>query len=313
MSPPRIVGHAVAELTDGFVLFGRWMRLARAAVEDLIRSLPEQDTQRPGYWERTMLFLATRLPDETVFLDEPASTMAAIETTLGAGLIEDLRLPIPSNGVKVIALGHGAGAAALNRAASSVGVHCDRALIVAVDSLLDPIVIEQLASQHRLKHGDNSAGLIPGEAAAALLVEPTQAVEPDRVLAVLSGISLQQPLQEATEVPNRIGTLAECFLTALDQAGLSELDGDVYIDVNGEPWRAHQWGMALLQIQGRFKGSVEFPAISVGDVGAAGGVLAICLACRAFERSYAGGAAAAVLTSGEAGDSTCVIVESGRT
>lgn len=303
-----VTGHAVQGLTDGFALFGRWMQLARSAVEDLLRSLPAQAASQPGYWQRSVLLLVTRTPDENVFLDDPASTIRTTIELLGLALLEDLGLPISPQRIEVIPLGHLAGAAALRRAAGRLGVDCDRALIVAVDALLDPTVLEELASRRRLKELGNAAGLIPGEAAAALLIEAADRAAPAAILADVRGISVLEVEPTDDDEPVQIGSLSLSFDQALDEAGLPELVGDIYLDLNGEAWRAHQWGTALLDIQHRFVGSVQTPASSVGDVGAAMSLLAVCLACRSFARGYARGETAAILTTGEAGDSSCIVL-----
>ncbi len=307
--PTPVIGHAVRGLTDGFVLFGRWLRLARTAVEDLLRSQTDAAVHRPGYWERSILLLATRTPDETIFLDEWENTIAAIREMLGLALIDDLGLSSPPAQIEVLPSGHLAGAAALRRAASRIGVDCDRALIIGVDTLLDPLILEELDSQHRLKHAGNPAGLAPGEAAAALLLEAADNPERRTAAAFVRGVSIHERApSDDDEEPALVGSLRESFFAALDQAGLPELSGDLYLDLNGEPWRAHQWGSALIDIQTRFTGQVRLPAVSVGEVGAATGVLGVCLACRAFSRGYAGDEAAVVLSAGEAGDSACIVL-----
>src|SRR4051794_28792891 len=58
-----VTGHAVQGLTDGFALFGRWMQLARSAVQDLLRTLPTEVTSQPEYWRRSALLIATRPAD----------------------------------------------------------------------------------------------------------------------------------------------------------------------------------------------------------------------------------------------------------
>jgi len=300
----------VQGLTDGFALFGRWMQLARSAVADLLRNSPANVVSQPGYWQRSVLLIAMRTPDESVFLDDRDSVIEAMRELLGVALVQELGLAISPQRIEVIPLGHLAGAAALRRAAAYLGAECDRALIVAVDALLDPTVLEDLASRRRLKESGNASGLIPGEAAAALLVEPADRTAAASILAEVRGVSTEQREQNDEEEPARIGSLPLTFERALTQAGISELFGDVYLDLNGEAWRGHQWGTALLEIRDRVGGKVQTPATSVGDVGAATRLLSTCLACQALTRGYANGEAVAIMTTGEAGDSSCIVLGS---
>lgn len=305
-----VVGHPIQGLTDGFVLFGRWLRLARTAVEDLLGSL--STPLRSGFWERSLLLLATPVPDEHVFLAGTDMTLAAIREQVGFALLEDLQLPISHKQVEVVPFGHIACAAALQQVAHRVGVDCDRALVVAVDSLMDPLLVENLAARGRLKYGGNPVGLSPGEAAVALLVESAR--DPARRIAkgtlLLRAVSLRSPAGEKAEQERRTGcALTDCIKEALDQAGIERFTGDVYLDLNGEPWRAQQWGMALTRIQARFDGKIHLPTTSVGDIGAASGALGVCLSARAFARRYARAGASLVVSAAETGSTACIALE----
>lgn len=293
-----VIAHPVAGLTDGFVLFGRWLRLARVAVEDLLRTTGDP----PGLWDGADLVLATAEPDEAIFLSAAAATLPAIREAVGLALIEDLRLPIRQNQVEVIAAGRIAPALAIEHAQRRIAAGSPRVLVVVVDSLLDPLLLESLAGEHRLKDSDHATGFSPGEAAVALLVEPRASVtrRSGTVLAELGAVRARATPSADPRKEHRAGKgMSDTLLEALDAAGVGLFTGDLYIDLNGQEWRAQQWGTALVRLQGRFDGNVQIPSLSVGDVGAVSGALGVMLAIRSFARRNASSRIAAVLSSGE--------------
>lgn len=61
-----------------------------------------------------------------------------------------------------------------------------------------------------------------------------------------------------------------------------------FCDMNGESWRADEWGYAFIRCGNYFRSPVDLrhPASSWGDVGAASGVLLTCVACLASNRGF---------------------------
>jgi 3-oxoacyl-[acyl-carrier-protein] synthase-1 len=83
----------------------------------------------------------------------------------------------------------------------------------------------------------------------------------------------------------------------------------VISDLNGEPYRAIDWGNALVRrIRALAEPVLWCPALWFGDTGAASGAVALCLAARAFERSYAPAPWSLVLSSADGPDRAAVIV-----
>ena len=89
--------------------------------------------------------------------------------------------------------------------------------------------------------------------------------------------------------PNRIKTETVCIgegLTAAFREGLAGLPAgaqvtDVYCDMNGEPYRADEFGFAALRTKEHFESASDFiaPADCWGDVSAASAPLHVMLAC----------------------------------
>ena len=86
----------------------------------------------------------------------------------------------------------------------------------------------------------------------------------------------------------------------------------VISDHNGENYRAMDWGHAVARLAGHGPDladpAVWYPAMSLGDTGAASGAVALCLATAGFERGYAPSASAAVLSVAEGGGRAAVLV-----
>ena len=74
--------------------------------------------------------------------------------------------------------------------------------------------------------------------------------------------------------------------------------------MNGEPYRADEFGFATVRAGGLFRDPSAFtaPADCWGDVGAASGPLFLVLADAATRKGYAPGPALAAFTSSESGE-----------
>ena len=307
-----VLGHPVAGLTDGFVLLGRWSRLARVAFEDLLRALSEEIDGTPGFWQRTAFLLAIPTLEHGIFLEDAAIAMEAIRKDLMGGLFEDLRIGASSAQVEAIPFAQASGAMALLRARELIsGGQYDRALVLGIDSLIDPLLIENLMATRALKVAGNPVGLAPGEAAVALLVEERNHLirRGGRAQGLVAGLSATAaPARDREEYIASGRGLADDYVKALDDVQIDVHRGELYLDLNGEDWRARQWGAALVRIQGRYAGAERIPAVNVGDTGAASGALSVLLAVRSFARGYPQSDAAMVLSSSASGHTGAILI-----
>lgn len=213
--------------------------------------------------------------------------------------------------------------AALNvgHAAGYLGMHAalrrmtegafDACVVAGVESYLSaPETLEWLEENDQL-HGagplNNAWGFIPGEAAGAVLLM-TEAAQTRLQLAPMARLlSVGRAVEQ-----NRIKTQTVCVgegLTAAFREALSGLPSgykvsDVYCDMNGEPYRADEFGFAALRTKEWFESASDFvaPADCWGDVSAASTPLHIMLAAIAGRKSYAKGALAFVWASSESGE-----------
>jgi len=283
-----LVGHPITGLMDGFQGVGRWFRLSRYALLDLLR-YSRLDAADAPFWRQCGLIacLPELDPDRFAFPEEDARA-------LPQRLLRAVGLPIPALNVSCIEAGSLGPLLALQQAREKLASGTwHRALILSLDSLVDASSLRWLKTSRRLKTPEHPTGLMAGEAGACLLVEsPRQAGE--RGDAWVEGCAVANSRGEELPAIQRGQTLSRVIHEAL--AGVGGV-GDILGNHNGEVTRAMAWGTARLGLP--TKALLEhhretWPAVSLGDVGTASPLVAICMAARAFTRRYARGDAALV-------------------
>ncbi|MEX2208182.1 MAG: hypothetical protein WEF50_18310 [Myxococcota bacterium] len=207
-----------------------------------------------------------------------------------AALLERTGLPRPGR-VEVCRRGHTGVFELVARATEAIGqAKLDAALILGVDSYLFEKRLELWDRDWRLRSQRNVDGFVPGEAGTALLLESDVRVQA-RGATGLCRVSAFGFGQEPNTPATRKASLGEGIVQAFDGAlGAGARPAPwVICDLNGESYRAFEWGLAQARQSERFgeTRSLLHPAECVGDVGAAtGGVLLACAAA-AFERGWA--------------------------
>lgn len=218
-------------------------------------------------------------------------------------------------------VGHAAGLIALDAACKKLGQReFDACVVAGVDSYIGPETLEWLEERDQL-HGagplNNAWGFIPGEAAGAILLMRGDIMKRLRLGALAQVLGVGTAFE-----PKRIKTETVCIgegLTQAFRAALANLPDamrvtDVYCDMNGEPYRADEYGFTCLRTKESFEAASEFvaPADCWGDVSAAGGPLHLALAVIAGTKSYANGSCAFVWASSEGGERGAVLVTMGQ-
>ena len=165
-------------------------------------------------------------------------------------------------------------------------------MVAGADSYHDSRILAGLDSQGRLKSKNNKDGLIPGEAACAVLLE-TRASALQRkapILAVIRGIGMaDEPATINTDRPSSGRGLTRAVRMAFPEenhpADILWAAGDL----NGESYKAGEWGLCQVALPAFFHSlkHVWHPADAIGDVGAASGPVLVSLVARAFARGYA--------------------------
>ncbi|RJS21811.1 hypothetical protein DRW03_15845 [Corallococcus sp. H22C18031201] len=301
-----VTGHPVRGVTEGFHFLGLWTRLAERAVRNLIAYGQLPEPEQAAFWSACELLVVTPslVPARYPVLDEPIE-LDFLKQDYAETVLEVTGLAIPRTRIRAFPEGHVGVAAALEFAERSItGGHAARCLIVAVDSYLEPDTLDWLASRQRLKHGDHPVGLMPGEAGIALLLEAPRAAETrqgrvDAWVQTLALTDTRRPLEAKDGRRDGIA-LAEALSAVLPPR--APFRGDLLVDLNGEEWRAREFGSALARLGSTVaEARVVMPALFLGDTGAASGGVSICVAARAFARGYARAPEAIVLSLAESG------------
>ncbi|MEZ4301225.1 MAG: hypothetical protein R3B70_40195 [Polyangiaceae bacterium] len=162
-----------------------------------------------------------------------------------------------------------------------------RAIVAGADSYLTGARLAHLDRQFRIKSPRNADGFIPGEAASALLVEPAARLDPRKgpPLALVSALGRGEEPQPSTGDRQSTGK----GLTAALRPVLAEPARAVGCDMNGESYRAFEWGVALSRLGDRLSSlaHLSHPAICHGDIGAATGGVLIASVIAGFTRGHA--------------------------
>lgn len=301
-----VTGFPASGYADGFYQSGAWVRLGSGALEDLLHRLPIPAASDPG-WSRASAVALAPIVDEDRFLWSLEVVPRALEDAFATPILELAGVPIPPAATRGLGAGHVGLAEALTVAISESSAHrLERMLLVAADSYVDTSSLDWLSARDRLKSGERPTGLVPGEAGAALLVESEHAVRARKtqVLGVVEAVALAAaPLRapppaaeddaaedELPPLPPEGPKLGRAIAQAVRQVlppGKDRFACDLYLDLNGEEWRAHGWGHAQVHL-GRHldldRCRTFLPATSIGEVGAAAAPVALALALWNFDR-----------------------------
>jgi 3-oxoacyl-[acyl-carrier-protein] synthase I len=216
--------------------------------------------------------------------------------------------------------GHAAGFLALEAATEWLAAGTlDACVVAGVDSYIDPVCLEWLEEQDQL-HGagalNNAWGFIPGEGAGAVVLmhghaRQRFALPPlARLLSVATATELKRIKTETVGLGEG---LTSAFRKALAGLPTDAKVTDVYCDMNGEPYRADEYGFTALRTKEFFASLSDFvaPADCWGDVGAASAPLHAALAVIAGAKRYANGRVALAWASSEAGERGAAVLQIG--
>jgi 3-oxoacyl-[acyl-carrier-protein] synthase-1 len=216
--------------------------------------------------------------------DEPRALAGAIREALGVSFATE----------RADRLGRAAGLAALHRAARHLREdRVDVALVGAVDSRLRRDVLERMKEAGTLRDPDHPAGVIPGEAAVFLVLEPSDRA--GRPLGTLLGSAIAEEPTAATGEPNQGRGLTQAIRGARAAAGDLAKRPCIVCDLNGERYRTLEWGLVSVRALGDLhsepggpeSAQLWHPADSIGDSGAGSGGVAVAWATTALREGHA--------------------------
>ncbi|MCP3143937.1 hypothetical protein [Pyxidicoccus xibeiensis] len=332
--PIPVTGHPAAWLTDGFEGLGRFMQLGVSALTDLLATSPHIQRERTGFFlalphdvgqeedaeeqdeeaqdggedEEAQEPPSDGEGDEDIAAPAPLSPEESAQRLM-EHLFQETELAFRPEAIRVFLEGRKGTILAVQQAVQALlQGRYHHALVMACDSLVDPWRAQRMLRARRIKTSDNPVGFMPGEAGVAILLERLDTVRTrrDEPLALLfEPVTAHEAHNRAEQRHSSGAALVEVIAGAMERAGaIASLEGSVYLDLNGEDFRAREWGGALVRARGRCQVGAwaqRLPALSFGETGTAAPLLALGLATRAFARGYGRGGQALILASDDHG------------
>jgi 3-oxoacyl-[acyl-carrier-protein] synthase-1 len=254
----------------------RMAKMLAMAVEECLEPVAASDVPS------VPLLLCVAEPDRPGrVLDLERTLVAELERELAVSFHPRLSGDVPLGRVSV--------AVALARARTLLYENdVTRVVIAACDSLLSNMTLAGFAAESRLLTAENSDGFVPGEAAGAILVSRDRGPGPHLVCA---GIGVADELALPGQGrPLRADGLTAAIKLALAEAGCDMSLVDFRItDNSGEQYYFKEAALALSRTLRTPKESFDIwhPADCIGEVGAAIGTAAVCVALVACRKGYA--------------------------
>jgi len=316
-----IAACRAAYLTEGYCSGAKIVLLGRIALSDLLQRRPSasDDQARTGMVVHLsdcfLLDAVSELMEDEEEDAMPSSLWRAECASLVPRMLAGSGLSIPEQDRHLSFGGHAGFARALQTAAEMVAsTRLDRCLVGAVDSCLDPEFLLASAVKGLLKTPVNPTGFVPGEAAAFALVERTadaRRAQARPLASFVCGQLVPGEFDRFSEEPPDGTVLAHAIRNLLAiQPRRSEV-ALVIGDLNGDEYRARNWGSALVLLRnahGVADAPMWIPALGFGETGSASGALGLCLAARAIERGYIRRGAALAWLSDESGAGAAVML-----
>jgi 3-oxoacyl-[acyl-carrier-protein] synthase-1 len=222
--------------------------------------------------------------------------------------------PARADSVQIVSCDHAAGIVALERASRDLQEgKVDFAVVGALDSLLHAEYLRVLWGEGRLKLPSRADGLIPGEAAAVVVLERQRDAEA-RQAPILGRLGAAAVDHEAVplgpEHPIRAEGASRAIAAALERNGGAERIERIVVDLTGERWRSLEWALVETRCLGRMPRGWQLwhPADCLGDVGAATSIVHLGLALRAFARGYGGAGGILIAAASARGERAAVPV-----
>lgn len=294
-----VTGAVVPGFEPGVGRVGRLTQMLSRALEDLLGNQPALDTG-------TIPLL--------VGMAEPQRPGGGVSTTewVVPAIEGALKRRFHDRFSQVLAKGHTAGFELLRTAREILQrTNLDACIVAAVDSCANASTLHWLEQCDRLKTPQNSNGVIPGEAASAVLV--LRKPYGNSFAMKVSGMGFAKEQSHVMSEDPFLGLgLAKASRLALAESGDSLHEVSFRLsDATGESYGFKEQALLLSRVmRGRRK---DFPiwhcAESIGDTGAAAGVCHMVSAFQAFARGYAPGDRAMAFGSSVGGDRAAVVLK----
>lgn len=300
-------GHQVDLYTKGFIGLGRLLRLAKPALQNLLSDSGlsgELIGQTPLYLNMAHQFL---FDCSSQSFDEKGVLPDLVEKDEFSLMFRqdccEQFIPLLERdvGVKfapeheILFGGHEGGMSLIRKAVETLRKgEIERCIIGGIDSYVDPDSLQYLDELGLLSSPQNGAGFLPGEAAAFILLERIDSAihRGSEVLSVVGPMGFAEEQSHRYSETMTAGiALADATKQVLEAINAKNRSIHLVVsDMNGDVWRGHEWGHALVRLQEEFHlGDIEivFPAMSFGELGAANVIVAVCVVVRSYIYQYA--------------------------
>jgi 3-oxoacyl-[acyl-carrier-protein] synthase-1 len=296
-----IVGAAVPGLDPRLTRRARLLELLAPALSDILASAHVDRT------ERIPLLVGLAEPERAGGGGDWAESMLA-DVTSRVGTSFDRERSA------TVCTGHTAGFEGLRLARELLRDPAVPAcLVCGVDSFINARSLLALERVSRLKTPDNSDGVIPGEAAACVLVVRPEGEPRDGCVARVAGLGFARESATLLNDEPFLGAgLASAARAALAEPGwgLHEVDYRIS-DVGGESYAFKEQSLVVSRLMRVRRECLPLwhSADSIGDTGAASGVVQLVMALHAYRKRYAPGRRAICFTSSVAGPRAVAVLE----
>ncbi|GJL49597.1 MAG: 3-oxoacyl-ACP synthase [Nitrospirales bacterium] len=295
-----IMGGLVPELASGLTQKGRLIDLLAMAISDCL------EANIPEPLDKVPLLVGMAEPDR------PGGG-AGLAPNIIEQAQERLGIRFHPKLSRVFPNGHTSGfeALAYTKELFISGGH-SFCLICGVDSYMNAASLLWLNQHLRLKTTENSDGIIPGEAGAAVLVQREVGNNSSTILKV-SGLGFAHEHAYVLSEEPLLGLgLAEAVGIALSQAGVQMHEVDFRVsDVTGEGYGFKEQALSLGRLMRLRREDLPIwhYADSIGDIGAAAGISELVVSMHSFAKNYAPGNRALCYTGSVLGSRAVAVVE----
>lgn len=298
-----VIGAAVPGLSHDLQFGPRLVEMLALALRDCLSGMPEWPL------EKVPLLVGLAEPGRPGGGGELAKCIIAqVQKRLGVEFHPRLS--------QTIAKGHTAGFEGLRMARELLQApDVPGCLVCGVDSYINASSLFWLDQNWRLKREGHTDGVIPGEAAAAIYV---QRQAPQKTEAAIEVVGLGFSLEKATvisEEPLLALGLANAGRQALAEAGYGFHQLDFRLsDVTGENYGFREHALMegrLARVVRKEPQPLWHAADSIGDTGAAAGVVQLVKATAAWAKDYTPGTRAACFASAVSGDRAVALLQYG--
>ena len=333
VEPSPINGHS-CQLADGFQAYGRLSYLAYLAVLDLIELYPQTDF--------TGVAIVIAIPNSKYrpHLDQQCFDLEKNGLTLITNFFGEAShgLPKSLNDSPIYVLEEGE--TGLGKAMHVAGKLILKngvpgCLIISMDSLIEESTLNEFVLANRIKTPAIPHGFSPSEAASAFFIEPTSNTHSAPIATIKAVILDNESYQFAPQFDLAFDDLSEDTEQFEEEDSPEEHEvnptGKVYAevvskafklcvgednswigynDLNGEHFKASEWGQMLVQLTNQSARSFPWlsPVESFGYAGLATTDLCICMYLHGTIRNYTPQKHAVICSGADTGERLAIVL-----